>query len=231
MSNEKDDFSKDVEAIFRKTVEINKQYLKQGTALVKEFGSSGRELKNLKPFQPDVMLSAFTAFTKMNLDHYQNMMDLSFAIAKKAFEPASGTATNYDDENPIPPSFVLSETVFAGQKVHLQFLLDNVKNEEAQCQLINTEYINEADPNNSLNLPTTFEPQSFQLPSGISQAVEIHIEVNNDVSLGTYESKVRVLGFEPAYFLIRLTIAEQPVNEPSESRTNKSSGNGRRKKQ
>lgn len=229
MSTQKDDFSKDVEGIFKKTIEINKHYLKQSTDMFKEFGSSGKELKNFKLFQPEVMMGAFTSFTKMNLDHYKNMMDLGFALTKKAFDPATEDTAGEDEENGEEPSFVLSATAYAGQRVNLQFLLDNIKNEEASCQFVNSEYINEVEPFNSLNLSTNFKPQSFQLAPGVSETVEIQISVNDDLSLGTYQSKVQVLGFEPAYFLIRLTIAEKPVEKPI-SKTIKTTGNGRQTK-
>lgn len=229
MSKQKDDFSKDVESIFKKTIEINKQYLKQGTDLIKEFGSSGKELKNFNFLQPDVMMAAATSFTKMNLDHYKNMMDLGFALTKKAFNQPSGE-TQDEDDNTEEPSFVLSATTFVGDTVSLQFLLDNIKKEEAVCELVNSEYVDENDASISLNLPTIFKPQSFNLAPGVSQTVHIQIPIINDSKLGTYQSKVQVIGFEPAYFLIRLTIAEKPVQEPN-SNPSKPTGNGRQQKQ
>ncbi|MCG2420347.1 hypothetical protein K8089_15080 [Aequorivita sp. F47161] len=240
MSEQKDDFSKGVESLFRKTVEVNKHYLKQSTELFKEFGNSGKELKNFNLFQPEVLMGAFTSFTKMNLDHYKNMMDLGFAITKKAFNPASEDAAGETEESAEEPSFVLSATTFAGNRVNLQFLLDNIKSEEATCQLINSDYLNEEVPANTQKFPTVFNPQSFTLAAGQSQTVTIQISVNNDVRLGIYQSKVQVLGFEPAYFLIKLTIAEKPVEKPAKKSTAKSAkksiaktikttGNGRQK--
>lgn len=230
MSKEKDDFSKDVESIFRKTVEINKQYLKQSTALFKEFGSSGRELKNFNLLQPETMMGAFTSFTKMNLDHYKNMMDLGFALTKKAFDPAATDATNEEDDSPEEPSFVLSATTFPGGMVDFQFILDNDKKEQAVCQLVNSEYVDETKPDNSQSFLTTFRPQAFQLAPGISQTVHINISINKDINLGTYQSKVQVLGFEPSYFLITLTIAEKPDNSTI-AKPIKKTGNGRQTKQ
>ncbi|MDN3724458.1 hypothetical protein QRD02_08685 [Aequorivita sp. SDUM287046] len=230
MAKEKDDFSRDMEDIFRKTIEINKQYLKHGTDLFKDFGTSGRELKNFNVLQPDVMMGAFTSFTKMNLDHYKNMMDLGFAITKKAFNPSAENSSGEADGNHEEPSFILSATTHAGKSVDLQFLLDNIKNEEVLCQLVNSEFVNEADSQISLNLPTTFKPQSFNLAPGISKRVDIHIAVNDDLRLGTYQSSVQVQGFEPAYFLIKLTIEEESAQTPI-ANPPKNSGNGRQQKQ
>ena len=227
MAKEKDDFSKDVEDIFKKTIEINKQYLKQGTDLLKDFGTSGRELKNFKILQPEVMMGAFTSFTKMNLDHYKNMMDLGFALTKKAFDSSAENSTGEANEQQVEPAFVLSATTHAGKSVDLQFLLDNVKTEEVLCQLVNSEFVNEAD---SIFIPTTFKPQSFTLAPGISQRVDIHIAVNDDLRLGTYQSNVQVQGFEPAFFLIKLTIEEESAQTPI-ANPPKNSGNGRQQKQ
>ena len=229
MSKQKDDFSKDVESIFKKTIEINKQYLKQGTDLVKECGSSGKELKNFNFLQPDVMMAAATSFTKMNLDHYKNMMDLGFALTKKAFNPSSEENQQDEDDNTEEPSFILSATTYVGDTVSLQFLLDNIKKEEAICALVSSEYVDE-EATISLNLPTIFKPQSFNLAPGVSQTVQIQIPIINDIKLGTYQSKVQVIGFEPAYFLIRLTIVENPVQKPN-SNPSKPTGNGRQQKQ
>lgn len=219
MKKEKDDFSKDVESIFRKSVEINKHYLKQSTDLVKNFGSSGRELKNFKLFQPEVMMGALTSFTKMNLDHYKNMMDLGFALTKKALN--SEEELPEDNPNSEEPSFILSATSTAGGNVNLQFLLDNVKKEEASCQLVNSEYVDVDNTDNFHNFLTVFKPQSFHLAPGVSQNVSINIALENDINLGTYESKVQVLGFEPAYFLIRITVVEIPPKTPEKASTSK----------
>jgi len=229
MSKEKDDFSKDVESIFKKTIDINKHYLKQSTTLFKEFGTSGRNLKSISPLRTEVMMGAFTSFAKLSLDHYKNMMDLGFALTKKAF--VADDIREQEEENPEAPSFVLSAEAHPGTEVNLRFILDNVKEDKAECQLIYSEYVNEEDPDNSHNLLTTFTPQSFHLPPGISQNVAIHIAVDADLSPGIYQSKVQVMGFEPAYFLVRLTITPKPLDTPPKKPTKKTSGNGRGKKQ
>ncbi|QAA82693.1 hypothetical protein EI546_13620 [Aequorivita sp. H23M31] len=230
MKKEKDDFSKDVESIFRKSVEINKHYLKQSAELAKTFGSSGRELKNLKLFQPELMMGALTSFTKMNLDHYKNMMDLGFALTKKALIP--DVEAEFPEENPPSdePSFILSAISLAGENVSLQFILDNVKKEEASCQLVNSEYVDVNNNESIYNFPTVFRPQSFHLAPGVSQTVAINISLDANIPLGTYQSKVQVLGFESSYFLIRLSIVERSENDsekPSRSRPIKKPGNGR----
>lgn len=230
MSKQKDDFSKDVESIFKTTIEINKQYLKQGTDLLKEFGNSGKELKNFNFFQPELIMGALMSVTKMNLDHYKNMMDLGFALAKKTFNQSPAETMQDEDETSGEPSFVLSATSFVGDTVSLKFILDNNKKEEAVCELVSTEYVNENDALLSFTLPTFFKPQSFHLSPGASQTVNIQIAITDDIRLGSYQSKVQVIGFEPAFFLIRLNIVEKPIQK-SNSNPSKTTGNGRQKKQ
>lgn len=224
MEKEKDDFSKDVENILRKSIEINKHYLKQSTELMRVFGQSGGKMKNLNIFQPKLVLGALTSFTNMNLDHYKNMLDLGFALTKEALSSNEEGNTPQNEDPPIEePSFTLSATVAAGDEVNLQFLLENVKKEEAICELVHSEYVNVENRESSFNIPTFFRPQSFQLAPGISQTVVINIAVDAHVPLGVYESKVKVIGFEPSYFLIQLTVTEkEPEKETEPSLRSKS---------
>ncbi|WP_452224443.1 COG1470 family protein [Lacinutrix chionoecetis] len=225
MSQERDNIAKDFESIVKKTIEINSQYLKQGANLVSDLSNSRSQKKTINPFQPDLMVGAFTAFTKLNLDHYKNMVDLGFELSKKLInsnqEPSNGNESNTQD-NKNTAAFVLTETVVAGNTAILQFVLDNTKKEEAVCTLKNEDFIN-VDNSSVQNFKTTFTPQSFSLKPAESQTIKIEVKIGAKVKPGDYQSKVQVLGFEPAHFLVHLSVQKKPTKP---KKPTKNSANG-----
>ncbi len=163
------------------------------------------------------MASAFTAFARLNLEHYQNVLDLGLKLTQQVVsEPV-----NDDVETDFgKPAFELSGTVTPKRKAKLDFLLDNTLNEQVKCEFKNTDFTSDIDPNISYEFQTEFSPQSFMLAPGDSQRVTIEIGVKPEVKPGDYTSRVEVLGFEPLFFLIKLNIPENPT---------KKAGNGKKK--
>ncbi len=214
MSQEQDSIAKDLEDILKKTIEINTQYFKEGSNLVGQLSNSNKQKKTINPFQPELVAGAFTAFAKLNLNHYKNMVDLSFEFSKKIINSDFEASNDHDvthEENITEPAFVLTETVFIGSSAQFQFVLDNTKEEEAICTLKNFAFIKEEDSNNTHDFKTTFTPQSFQLNPGESQTIKIKVKIGAKVEPGNYQSKVQVLGFEPAHFLINLNVVKKPT--------------------
>jgi hypothetical protein len=217
MSTKKSDIGNDLESLFKKTIEINTRYFKEGTELVSRMSKTPKSGADLNIFQPEQMASAFTAFARLNLDHYQNVLDLGLKLTRQVVsEPV-----REDVETDIgKPAFVLSGSATPKRKATLDFLLDNTLNEQVKCQFKNTDYISDTDPDLRYAFHTEFSPQSFMLPPGDSQRVTIEIGVDSDVKPGHYTSRVEVLGFEPLFFLIKLNIPENPT---------KKAGNGKKK--
>ncbi len=221
MSEKNDAFIKDMEGLFKKGMEINTHYLKEGTSLVSKMtklGSKGGDLNFLKP---ETVASAFTAFAKLNLDHYNNVLDLGLQLTKRAVSVSEEDAThetpntgNQVDE----PAFILTADLEPGSKTSLGFLLDNTKEDEVTCQLRNTDFSFEDSTDKVNTFHTEFSPQSFLLAPGQSQEVKIEIGTSPETEPGNYTSRVQVIGFEPAYFLIKLNV--HPL---------KNTGNGRGK--
>lgn len=213
MRQEQDEITKDLEGIVKKTIEINTQYFKDGSNLVSQLSNSNKQKKTINPFQPKLIAGTLTAFAKLNLNHYKNIVDLGFEFSKKIINTDSeaGNDNVTNEENIADPAFVLKETAFIGSNVLLQFVLDNTKKEKAICTLENLEFTNENNPNDAHNFKTTFIPQSFNLNPGESQTIKIEVKIGGKVTPGDYQSKVRVLGFEPAHFLINLSVIKKPV--------------------
>lgn len=219
MSTKKSDITSDLEGLFKRTVEINTRYFKEGSELVRQISKTPKSGSDLNFFQPDVAAKAFTAFARLNLEHYKNVLDLGLKLTKQA---VSDTTVEPEDveRKAGEPAFELSGSTTPGGKVEMDFLLDNTMDEQVRCQLKNTVFTNDADPDVSYEFQTEFSPQSFLLAPDKSQKILITIEVEDKVKPGDYTSRVEVLGFEPLFFVIKLNIPENPT---------KKTGNGKKK--
>jgi hypothetical protein len=217
MSAKKDNITDDLQGLFKRTLEINTRYFKEGTELVRRMSKKSQSGTDLNLFQPEEVAKAFTAFARLNLEHYQNVLDLGLELTRQAVsdnpsQDVKGKAGN--------PAFVLTGNVEPGNKVRLDFVLDNTMKEQVECHFNHTVYTSDTDPNVSYEFDTEFSPQSFPLAPGESQNVTIEIRVDSDVKPGNYTSRIEVLGFEPLFFLVKLNIPENST---------KKTGNGKKK--
>ncbi|NVK64648.1 MAG: hypothetical protein HWE22_08680 [Flavobacteriales bacterium] len=214
MSEEQNVFTKDIEGIIKKTIEINKAYFEKGSELIRQFQHSDKKVTDFKAPDSGAIMGALSTFAELNLEHYKNVLELGLEYTKKAF---SGAETAEDAEEVVAepedyadePAFILNGTGSKGDTVKLQFLLDNIKEEKVLCKFVNFDFVNVDNPSETYALTTTFEPQSFELDMNASQPVLISVIIDPNAKLGTYQSKVQVEGFEPIFFLIRVTITRK----------------------
>jgi hypothetical protein len=218
MSEEKSSFSKDIEELVNKSVQANKIFMAEGTRLVKQLSNKAANKEPINLFQPELITDAFNAYTKLNIQHLKNMIDLGISLAKQAGNPTSQDNSNTKATEPSP-AFILNGTADAGTKISLQFLLDNVKEQAVTCTMVNTDYILQSDFSVRQDFKTGFTPQSFVLQPAASQTVIIDISIPANTLPGLYYSNVQVKGFEPTFFSIDLT-----VNEKQSKKTNGSKG-------
>jgi hypothetical protein len=115
-----------------------------------------------------------------------------------------------DSETSTGPSFVLRGSGKPGEVVTLQFVLENTKSETAKCELVSTAFIEENHPENIASIKTSFAPQSFVQQPGESNTVSISIDIQHNTHPGTYISDVNVVGFEPSYFSLVITVEPSP---------------------
>lgn len=219
MSTKKNDITGDLESLFKRTVEINTRYFKEGSELVRQISKAPKTGSDLNFFQSDVAAKAFTAFARLNLEHYQNVLDLGLKLTKQAVSDSPVESEDVE-KKAGEPAFELSGSAPPGGKAEMDFLLDNTLGEQVRCQLKNSVFNHDADPDISYEFQTEFSPQSFLLAPGNSQKISIGIEVDDKVKPGDYTSRVEVLGFEPLFFVVKLNIPEKPT---------KKSGNGKKK--
>ncbi|MEP6681948.1 MAG: hypothetical protein ABJA35_01765 [Parafilimonas sp.] len=221
MDKQDSSLANDIQELINKSIEVNKMFLSETSKLVRGVTTPG-EKKTPNIFQANFLTEAFSAYAKMNIQHMKNMLDLGVSLVQKAntqqtTEPSDNTET--PTETPVP-SFVLKGDVEAGNKISLNFSLDNIKQETVLCILVNTPYNFQTDALIQENFTTIFSPQSFMLNTGEQKRINIDIDVPATANPGIYISNVQVRGFEPAYFSILLTVIEAE---------NKTFDNGRKK--
>lgn len=205
MSNEKETFTKVFGDLLTKSIEANKVFLNEGARFVKQL--SNQDFKPTNIFQRELLSNTLNEYIKLNLNHFNNLVDLGLNFIKNVNNKEGDRNQTKDDADVAnTPSFVLEKETEAGQSVSFQFLLDNVKEEPVTCRLIHTGFSLQADPISIQDFKTVFTPQTFDLKAGESKSVGIIIHIPDETVAGLYTSKVQVKGFEPAYFSIQITV-------------------------
>ncbi len=219
MSEEKSSFTKDIEELVTKSIEANKIFLAEGTRLVKQFGNKKGAQEKINIFQPELISNIFNAYTKLNIQHLKNAIDLGVSLVKQSgSKEREYNSANNDKTEEATPAFIIKSTAYSGTDAILQFLLDNTKEQEVTCKLVTTDYTKQADPQVRCVFKTSFSPQSFVLQPAASQTVNIDISIPTNATPGIYISNVQVQGFEPAYFSIYLTIIQKQTKTPTNER-------------
>ncbi|MEM7551583.1 MAG: hypothetical protein AAF363_18005 [Bacteroidota bacterium] len=201
--------------MFRHSLELNQRYMSEGFKMLNELSKQPRLDKNLFVFRPEVYSRAINAFTRLNFDYYNKMMELGFGMTREFFDRKDTT-----EEAPMEPAFVLTADGKAGGKAALEFILENTKSETVHCELVHSAFKDENNAENEANVGVSFTPQLFTQEPGMSQTVKIDLRIPKNTSPAIYISNVTVLGFEPSYFRIVLNV------EPATQRTS----HGRSKK-
>ena len=205
MSNEKETFTKVFGDLLTKSIEANKVFLNEGARFIKQL--SNQDFKPTNIFQRELLSNTINEYVKLNLNHFNNLVDLGLNFIKNVNNTETDRSQNKDDADAAnTPSFVLEKEAEAGQSVSFQFLLDNVKEEPVTCRLIHTGFSLQGDPTSKQDFKTVFTPQTFDLKAGESKSVSIAIHIPDETLPGLYISKVQVKGFEPAYFSIQITV-------------------------
>ena len=217
MSEEKSSLAKDIEELVNKSIEANKIFMAEGTRLVKQLSNKAANKEPINLFQPQLISDVVNAYTKLNIQHLKNVIDLGVSLAKQAGH--TQPADNSNTKTPGPgPAFVLNGNAAAGSKTSLQFLLDNVKEQAVTCTMVNTDYILQSDFSVHPVFETRFTPQSFLLQPAASQTVVIDISIPANTLPGVYISNVQVKGFEPVFFSIDLNITDKQSKKTNGSK-------------
>lgn len=194
---------REVEELFKNTIELNKKYINQSFRLINQISQQGALDKNVFTFKPDLYRKAIKTFSRMNLEYYNKVMDLGFIFADEfLFNKEQAVHTE-------EPSFTLTGNGLPGSEVKLQFVLENTRNEEVHCELRNTPFVNKIDRHETKGITTHFSPQAFRQDPGGSNTISISLTIGKQVILGIYNSDVSVIGFEPTFFAIVLEVGQK----------------------
>ncbi len=211
MSTSKDPLASLFEETLKKTVEANKIFLQEGSAFLRNISSPEKGAATVNRLRNDALTNVLGELVKLNLKHYNNLVDLSVGFLREVNHPEAGQPQ--PAEQPGAPGFVLEAEAIAGQTVDMQFILDNTKADTVYCELVHSDF--QAEQSGlPIEFALQFKPQAFSLPPGESSTVYINLRVPESVSTGLYTSKVQVKGFEPAHFLIRITVTET-IKQPN----------------
>ncbi len=197
---------REVEELFKHTIELNKRYINQSFKLINQMGQQGNLDKNVFTFKPDLYARAIKTFSRMNLEYYNKVMDLGFSFADEVL------FNNVQSAQQEEPSFTLRGSGTPGSEVKLQFVLENTRNSAVQSELRNTPFINEINLEEAEGIATRYTPQVFRQEPGGTHTVDITLNIGKGVKPGTYSSDVSVIGFEPTFFAMVLEVVPTAKN-------------------
>ncbi len=194
---------REVEELFKNTIELNKKYINQSFRLINQISQQGTLDKNIFTFKPELYRKAVKTFSRMNLEYYNKVMDLGFSFADE-FLSRKEQAVHMEE-----PSFTLNGKGLPGSDVKLQFVLENTRNEEVHCELRNTPFVDDMDRHETPGITTQFSPQAFRQDPGGSHTISISLTIGKQVLPGIYCSDVSVIGFEPTFFAMVLEVGQK----------------------
>jgi hypothetical protein len=209
MSEQQSSIAQDLEHLFKKTTEANKLFISESTKFVKRLSSSNIKKEEIFTTQKQVFKDAVNLFVKLNIQHAENLIDLSVAITRRFNQnPNTNEDSGTEQQSTVSndPAFILNVSGVAGSTVTTQFLLDSNKEEPIICNLKQTEFTLENDHSVKKVFETTFTPQSFEILHGQSQKVDINVKIPADANEGIYLSNILVDGFEHTFFSLYVTI-------------------------
>lgn len=209
MSETNTSLKKDLEELVNKTIEANKLFIKESGNLFQQVAGNKGEKTATSFLQGDFFSKALNAYASLNIQHVKNMIDLGISLTKSVAQSSGNDDfpdEGNDDRPRAEPAFVLQGEAKAGEAIQLQFVIDNNKQTDVTCELVNSPFILQDDFLENNTFKTSFTPQSFSLTPGASQSVDIAIGSLKNTVPGLYISNVQVKGFEPAFFSIQVTI-------------------------
>jgi hypothetical protein len=212
--------AKDLEQLFKKTVEANQLFLSEGARFVKNLSASTLKGEDLVSGQKELINDTFNQFVKLNIQYASNLVDMGIALSQKMSRPFDVKPEAHSaPDNPSraaagdKPAFVLNVSGSPDTRITTQFLLDSDKKDPVLCHLIHTGYRSQQDAAKEASFETVFLPQSFQLFFGEPQKVTIEIKLPADAKEGVYLSNVRVEGFGNTFFSLYVQVI--PPNDSS----------------
>lgn len=189
--------TRNIEDITKQALDINRKYINKSIDVISRL-KKGLASDKITNINQEVIAEVFSGVVKLNLDYYSKLIDFGFSVTDQILSSQNTEET--------ASSFTLSGKGNPGYVINMEFVLDNTKEEKVFCQLENTAFVNIDDQTENPEISVTFNPQSFELDMGKSAKINIVCNVSKNSATGTFYTYAKVIGFEPAYFTIVLTI-------------------------
>ena len=210
MESSKSSLTSEIEELVKKAAEANKVFINEGAKLVQQVGKNTSGKQQIPTVQPELLMDVFNSMVKLNIQHASKMIDIGISFAKKVTGQEEDVVEPVFEENaqtdPHQPAFELRAEIKAGETATVPFLLDNIKTETVICQLVQSDFVHQSDATIKPAFEADFNPQSFPLEPSETKKVNIIVATNADAAPGVYLCHVQVLGFEPAFFSLYLTV-------------------------
>lgn len=195
--------TQNLEGITKQLLDNNRNYINKSIdAIGKLKNSPTQKITNINQ---DLIADVFNGIVKLNLDYYSKLIDYGFSVTNKILSAPENRLGENEEQG---SSFTLAGKGNAGSSIDISFVLDNSKSEKAFCQLENTPFVSIDEHKENPDITVSFQPQSFDLEAGKSESISVLCSVSEKSAAGTFYSYARVIGFEPAYFTIVLTIEQ-----------------------
>jgi hypothetical protein len=216
MSEQQADMAKEFQELFRKTAEANKLFLTEGAKFFSQLATGKLKGDKLASLNNTVLTDAFSAYVRLGIQYTSDLVDLGLTLTKRMKEelsPDIPPTTTEDVKETGKPAFILKATGSPGSSATTEFLLDSDKKQPVVCNLRQSLYTLQDDPNVKVLLDTSFSPQSFQLLPGQPQKVDITVNIPASTKEGIYVSHIQVEGFGHIFFSLYLQVAsEKSIN-------------------
>lgn len=199
--------TQNVEDITKQVLDINRKYINKSVDIIGKL-KNGAAAEKITNIDQDLIADVFAGIVKLNIDYYSKLMDYSFSITDRILSPQT-------TEEEVGSSFTLSGKGNPGATIEMGFVLDNSKEEKVFCELQSTRFINADDETENPEISVSFQPQSFELEAGGAANIGVICNISKEAATGTFHSFVKVLGFEPAYFTIVITIEKNTMPNAS----------------
>lgn len=195
--------------IAKQVIEINENYVNKSIDMIAKLKdhSVSEKITNI---DQDTIVGIFNRLVKVNLECYSKLMDFGFEATNQLLSAKNETTES---------SFTLSGHLKPGGSLDLSFVLDNTKSENVFCQLENSSFLNSDNQQESPDIEVVFSPQSFELLPGATTKVLATCSSGKQTTPGTYYAYAKVIGFEPAYFTIVLTIEKNTRTNANQKTT------------
>ena len=220
MAEENNFYAESFKQLVSKSLEANAVFMKEGQKVLKSMTSKQKNGSKANLLSAEQAKNAFQAFAELNIAYLKNAMDLGISVAKNISGNTDADDSQTSDE--MPPAFILSASGLNGEMVALQFVLDNVKETLVKSSLQEKGFLKMPEGEQA-KIPLHFKPADFELAAGGKQVVDIAIDIPADAQAGNYENRIAVKGFEPSYFMIKLSVTTEEAPQENENK-------GKRKK-